>query len=233
MVLRQCSTIDFMRLPTKPIVILWTLAPWPFLAAGLHIFHSIFWSFFLYHGCCLLPAIIWKRKHWKQHLALPTKKEVAYLVAGSLIFSFFTWAGFHLLGPYIFNKQKALESLTYRGFQPSWLVPLSIYFVTVNPIVEELFWRGVVLNELAEEETKAFSMPSLWTNLLFAAWHVLVIRLFVAPAFMYVAFCTVMAVGIFLSYLYRRHSSLVLPALWHGLVFDLAVVIILWSVIKG
>jgi membrane protease YdiL (CAAX protease family) len=153
-------------------------------------------------------------------------------LAGSLAFSLYTYVAFHLLGPYLFNKQRALESLTYRGFQPYWLVPLSIYFVTVNPLVEELFWRGVVLNELSDKDTKTFSMPVLWTNLLFAAWHVLVIRLFVAPSFMYMAFCTVMAVGIFLSYLYRRKNSLVLPALWHGLVFDLAVVIILWSVVK-
>ncbi len=220
-----------MRLPTKLIVILWTLAPWPFLAAGLHLFHSIFWSFFLYHGCCLLPAIIWKRAHWRQHLALPSKREVAILLACSIAFSLYTWVAFQLLGPYLFNKQRAIASLTYRGFEASWLVPLSIYFVTVNPLVEELFWRGVVLNELSDKESTTFSMPVLWTNLLFAAWHVLVIRLFVAPSFMYIAFCTVMAVGIFLSYLYRRTGSLILPALWHGLVFDLAVVIILWSVI--
>lgn len=88
-------------------------------------------------------------------------------------------------------------------------------------------------NELSEDDTEPFGLPVLWTNLLFAAWHILVIRLFVAPSFMYIAFCTVMAVGIFLSYLYRRKSSLVLPALWHGLVFDLAVVIILWSVVKS
>jgi membrane protease YdiL (CAAX protease family) len=227
-----------MRLPTKLIVIIWTLAPWPFLAAGLHIFHSIFWSFFLYHGCCLLPAIIWKRHHWKNHLALPSRREVACLLAGSILFSLFTYVAFQLFGPYIFNKQRAIESLTYRGFQPFWLVPLSVYFVTVNPLVEELFWRGVVLNELSdnelsEDDTEPFGLPVLWTNLLFAAWHILVIRLFVAPSFMYIAFCTVMAVGIFLSYLYRRKSSLVLPALWHGLVFDLAVVIILWSVVKS
>ncbi len=226
-----------MRLPTKPIVILWTLAPWPFLAAGIYYFHSIVWSFFLYHGCCLLPAIIWKRQHWKQHLALPSRKDVIILIICSILFSLFTWTTLQLLGPYLFSKERALASLTYRGFQPSWLVPLSIYFVTVNPVLEELFWRGVVLNELtdnqvSEKHSKPFSLPVLWTNLLFAAWHVLVIRLFVAPPFMYVAFCTVMAVGIFLSYLYRRTNSLLLPALWHGLVFDLAVVIILWSVIK-
>lgn len=221
-----------MRLPTKPILVLWTLAPWPFIAAGLYLFHNIIWSFFLYHGCCLLPAIIWKRAHWKKHLALPAKKDIIILIVSSVLFSLFTWATIQFLGPYLVNKERAIASLTYRGFQPSWLIPLSIYFVTINPILEELFWRGVVLNELSDPKSKPFAMPVLWTNLLFAAWHVLVIRLFVAPSFMYIAFCTVLAVGIFLSHLYRRTSSLLLPALWHGLVFDLAVVIILWSVIK-
>jgi len=46
-----------------------------------------------------------------------------------------------------------------------------------------------------------------------------------------VAVCVVLSVGIFLSWLYRRTNSLILPTLWHALVFDLAVVILLWSVV--
>jgi len=213
------------------IIVAWSLAPWFCLLLGLHYLHSIFWTFFLYHGCCAIPAIIWKRHHWSQHLGRPTVRQILILAAAVLLFSAYTYFGYHFLGTHIFSKARALASLNSRGFEISWLVPMSVYFVTVNPLIEELFWRGVVLNELSNKETKLFSTPVLWTNFLFAAWHVLAIRLFVAPLFMYVAVCVVLSVGIFLSWLYRRTNSLILPTLWHALVFDLAVVILLWSVV--
>lgn len=224
-------------LPLKPqvvnkaIVVVWSLMTWVFLVIGLHFFHSIFWSFFLYHGCCALPAIIWKRKHWSRHLKRPTFRQAVTVVFASALFAAFTYFAYQYLGPYMFNKTRAMASLSYRGFNIGLLIPLSLYFLIVNPIIEELFWRGVVLNELCEKDTKIFSLPVLWTNFFFAAWHVLVIRLFVAPEFMYIAVCTVMSVGIFMSWLYRRTDSLIVPALWHSLVFDMAVIVILWSVV--
>ena len=215
------------------IIVAWSLAPWFCLVTGMYYFHSILWSFFLYHGCCAIPAIIWKRHHWSEHLGRPTVRQLLIVAVAGLLFSAYTYYAYHLLGTHIFNRTGALASLNSRGFQPTWLIPMSIYFVTVNPLIEELFWRGVVLNELSTRETKLFSTPVLWTNFLFAAWHVLVVRLFVAPLFMFVAVCVVLSVGLFLSWLYRHTNSLILPALWHAIVFDMAVVVILWAVVLG
>ncbi len=217
----------------KLIIVAWSLVPWFCMLAGLHYFHSILWTFFLYHGCCAIPAIIWKRHHWSKHLSRPTARQLIILLVAALLFGAYTYYAYHLVGTHIFNKQRALASLNFRGFRPDWLIPMSIYFVTINPLIEELFWRGVVLNELSSRDTKIFSLPVLWTNFLFAAWHVMVVRLFVAPLFLYVGFMIVLSVGVYLSWMYRKTDSLVLPALWHGLVFDLAVVILLWSVVLG
>ena len=38
--------------------------------------------------------------------------------------------------------------VTGRGFHAAWLLPFGVYFVAANATLEELFWRGVVLNEL-------------------------------------------------------------------------------------
>jgi len=63
--------------------------------------------------------------------------------------------------------------VTERGFQSRWLWPLGFYFVPVNAVLEELFWRGVVLNELRgmDEGSWLFGVSSTLT---FAAWHYLV-----------------------------------------------------------
>jgi membrane protease YdiL (CAAX protease family) len=212
----------------KTLVVLWTFLPWLVLSLGMHFFRSILWSFFLYHGCCLLPAIIWRRKSWQKHLILPTVRQIALVATVGAAFGLVTWALHGLIGGFVLDRPRALTAMTTRGFQISWLLPLSIYFMTVNPVVEELFWRGVVLNDLCDRETKMFSAPYIWTNLSFAAWHLLVVRLFVTPLLNVLAVVIVAAVGFFLSWLYRRTGSVILPILWHGLVFDMAVIVLLW-----
>jgi membrane protease YdiL (CAAX protease family) len=215
----------------KTVVVYWTFLPWLFLSMGLHFFKSIFWSFFLYHACCLLPIIIWRRKSWQEHLILPTVRQIAAIAAVGAVFGLITFVLHGCIGAFVVQRQHALAAMAIRGFQLSWLVPLSIYFLTVNPIVEELFWRGVVLNDLCERDTKMFSAPYIWTNLSFAAWHILLVRLFVSPMLTPLAIAIVASVGFFLSWLYRRTGSVIVPILWHGLVFDMAVIVLLWLIV--
>lgn len=217
----------------KLIYYLWSLAPWGFLALGLQHFRSIAWTFFLYHFLCLLPAILYKPAHWKPYLKKPSRRQIVALLVSALLFSLMTYLVYGHLGGYIINRDKTLHSLYSRGFTLDWLYPLSLYFITVNPVLEELFWRGVILNELCEEGDSMYSFPVIWTNCAFAAWHFLVIRLFITQFFMVPALLTVMSVGFLLSWLFRRRKSLVISILWHSLVFDMAVVIILFMVIYG
>jgi membrane protease YdiL (CAAX protease family) len=215
----------------KTVVVLWTILPWLGLTLGLHYYRSIFWSFFLYHGCCLLPVIIWRRKSWRAHLIPPTVPQIAAIALVGAALGVATIFLHAHIGNFVLERQHALTAMSMRGFQISWLVPLSIYFFTVNPVVEELFWRGVVLNDLCEGESRMLSLPYIWTNVSFAAWHWLVVRLFVSPMFIPLAIAIVAAVGFFLSWLYRRTGSVILPMLWHGLVFDMAVIVLLWLVV--
>ncbi|MBU6451887.1 MAG: CPBP family intramembrane metalloprotease [Cyanobacteria bacterium REEB67] len=213
------------------LIVVWTVLPWLLLSLGLDYFKSILWSFFLYHCCCLMPIIIYRRKSWQAHLIRPTGRQFAAVVAAALLLVLLTFILHHFIGRFAIERQHALAAMSMRGFQPSWLVPLSIYFVTVNPIIEELFWRGVVLNDLCEDRQEMHRWPYIWTNISFAAWHLLIIRLFVSAVFIPLALATVAAVGFFMSWLYRRTGSVIVPILWHGLVFDLAVIVILWLIV--
>ncbi|MBS1999124.1 MAG: CPBP family intramembrane metalloprotease [Cyanobacteria bacterium SZAS LIN-2] len=217
----------------KWVVVVWTFLPWMVLSIGLHFFHSIVGTFFLYHACCLLPIIIWRRKSWSQHLIVPPLRQILAIAALGAGFGLFTFTAYHFAGSFILEKQHALTAMEIRGFKPWMLLPLSVYFVTINPVVEELFWRGVVLNDLTEGDHKILTWPYVWTNVSFAAWHLLLVRLFVNPWLVPGAVMIVASVGFLLSWLYRRTGSVILPMLWHGLVFDLAVVVLLWLIVKG
>jgi membrane protease YdiL (CAAX protease family) len=110
-------------------------------------------------------------------------------------------------------------------------MPLAVYFIIVNAILEELFWRGVILNEL-DEVTKSWRMfGTAWTATTFAAWHYLVLRALLQPGYAELTVLGVLGMGIFTSWLYRKTQSIIVPILWHALVFDLSIIAIFAAMI--
>jgi len=208
------------------IVIALTLLPWPLVWLGMYQLHSIPWTFFLYHGICLLPAVIIFRTLWLPGLRRPTKMQFVSLVASAVALGAACIMAYHLTGELVIEKQTVLEVLTQRGYEAKWMLPLCVYFIVVNATLEELFWRGVILNELkfVDKTWKIFGI--VWTNVAFAAWHYLVIRLLVRPVWAELVILSLVLVGLYSSWLYRKYDSILLPILWHAFVFDLAVIVV-------
>ena len=127
-----------------------------------------------------------------------------------------------------------MSVVTERGFRnAAWLLPFGFYFVPVNATLEELFWRGVVLNELRGTGETIWTIGALWTAFTFAAWHFLVLRLLLRPGWAELAVLGILAAGIFLAWLYRQTHSIIVPILWHGLIFDLALIVVFGAVLRA
>ncbi len=215
------------------VVIFLTLLPWPAVWLGMYKLDSLAWTFFLYHGCCLLPAALWGNKLWRGALRLPTRNQTVCLLAaltGVIPMSLFLY---HELGKSMLYGPGLLSVVTERGFRAAWLLPLGFYFVPVNATLEELFWRGVVLNELRGTDEAVWTIGAVWTALTFAAWHYLVLRLLLRPGWAEMAVLGILAAGIFLAWLYRQTQSIIVPILWHGLIFDLALIVVFGAVLKA
>jgi membrane protease YdiL (CAAX protease family) len=214
-------------------VVLLTLLPWPAVWLGMYHYDSLWLTFLLYHGVCLFPAIFWGRRLWRDDWKKPTASQWGALAVGLLVALPLFWEGYAVIGRRLLDAGSLLQVLTQRGFQARWLLPLGLYFVPVNALLEELFWRGVVLNELRGLGGKAWTAGTVWTALTFAAWHWLVIRLLLRPGWSEAAVLGILAAGVFFSWLYRRTGSIVVPILWHSFVFDLAIIIIFAAVLHG
>lgn len=206
------------------IVIFLTLLPWPAVWFGMYKLSSLVATFFLYHFGCLLPAIIWQRKLWRSHLTLPSRKQWIVLIATALSACLAAVFIYKFSGTMIVSRTQVLSVLTERGFSARWLLTLSLYFVVVNATLEELFWRGVVLNELDLVNARTRFAGTAWTAFAFAAWHWLVLRALLRPGWAELGVLGVLGMGFFSSWLYRKTRSIILPILWHALVFDLAVI---------
>lgn len=215
------------------IVVLLTLLPWPAVWLGMYQLHSLIWTFALYHGVCLLPAALWGRKLWLRALKAPTWPQWVTLGIAIVIVMPIALLVYARIGADFLSPQDVLKVVTLRGFQAKELLPFGFYFVLVNAILEELFWRGVVLNELRGMDETAWAFGAAWTTLAFAAWHYLVLRLLLRPGWAEATVLGIVAAGVFLAWMYRRTRSIVLPILWHGLVFDLMLIVVFGAVLRA
>ena len=230
----------FMRLPAAIAsrrllsVIFLSLLPLPAVWLGMYKLNSIGWTFALYHGGCLLPAAVWGRALWRGALRWPTRRQWAALGAAILIVLPLTLFVYGKIGRVLLDSPELLNSVvTERGFRTAWLLPFGVYFVAVNATLEELFWRGVVLNELRGTGDAIWTFGAIWTALAFAAWHYLVLRLLLRPGWAELTVLGVLAAGIFFAWLYRKTHSIIVPILWHGLLFDFALVVVFRAVLQG
>ncbi len=210
-----------------------TLLPLPAVWLGMYRLDSILWTFVLYHGCCLLPAAVWGRDHWRGAVRRPTRRQWAALGAAVAVILPLTLLVYSKVGRELFDDVSLRHVVTERGFRSAWLLPFGIYFVAVNATLEELFWRGVVLNELRGTGEAVWTAGAVWTALTFAGWHYLVLRLLLRPGWAEATVLGVLGAGIFFAWLYRRTHSIVVPILWHGLLFDFALVAVFRAILLG
>ena len=214
------------------LVVMLTMLPWPAVWLGMYGARSLVWTFVLYHGLCLLPAAGAGRHLWRKALRTPSTRELLTLSIAAALVLPLTVAIFHWIGSVFIDESAALSIVTARGFQARQLVPLGLYFVIVNSILEELFWRGVVLNELDRTPEQVNRAGAGWTAFTFAAWHYLVVRLLVRPGWAELVVVCIVAAGVFFSSIYRRSGSIVLSILWHAIVFDLPLILIFAAVVR-
>ncbi|WP_301002223.1 CPBP family intramembrane glutamic endopeptidase [Capsulimonas corticalis] len=232
---RECvKNLRWIRIERRLLlVLLLTLLPWPAVWFGLYRFDNLALTFALYHGLCLAPAIYWGRKLWRHSLRWPTAREWAVLAVAVVVAIPASVAAYHWIGARLFDAHEVLSVVTHRGFRTQLLIPLALYFIPVNATLEELFWRGVVLNELRGMGEAVWTFGAVWTALAFGGWHYLVIRLLLRPGWAELTVLGIVISGIFFAWLYRRTRSIVVPILWHGLVFDMAIIFVFAAVLRG
>jgi membrane protease YdiL (CAAX protease family) len=226
------NLLDAMRTRRRlGLGLLLTLLPWPAVWYGMYRCDSLIWTFVLYHGVCLLPAAVFGRRLWLPAVHWPSRRQwLALMIGAGIVLPLaplvWTWIGARFISPH-----DLLAVVTARGFRARWLIPLGFYFVPVNAVLEELFWRGVILNELRGTGKTAWTIGACWAIFTFAAWHYLVLRLLLRPGWAEASVLLIVAAGVFLAWLYGATKSIIVPILWHGLVFDLALILIFAAVL--
>jgi len=110
-----------------------------------------------------------------------------------------------------------------------WLIP---YFCVVNPIIEELFWRGAVSRWVGEFGRHGRSWDG-FSSLCFAVWHAVALSGLFVPWVTWSAVAVIAVLGFWAQRLRRRGVCLMELALWHGIVVDLLIAVWVIRVLTG
>lgn len=206
-------------------VSIWAVLPCLAMFAGLYTMHSATWAYVFYHGICLLPIIIWGRDLWTPSLKRPQKMHCLALLAASVVFSCVAVFTYEFFGPRLLSDRSVLALLRDLGYSRGVFIGLGVYTIIVNPLIEEIFWRGIVLNQLDRFRNPPFKhFGIICSSLAYAAFHYLIFRMVLFPGWAEVATLLLAIYGGLLAVIYRRSGSILTTALAHGLLTDTAVI---------
>ncbi len=220
-----------MKTPQLPTVLLLTLLPWPAVWIGLYQLHSAVGTFALYHGLCLLPGVVAGRSLWSGQLIAPSRQDFLIFCIAAIVVPALAVGLSYLTGDLVVSKDYLLASLRSRGYTDTMLIPISLYLIFVNGPLEEFFWRGVIYNLESEVAEQSKRLWEIWTAISFAGWHFLVLQMLLNPGWALPMTVLFTSVGYFLGRLMRHSRSLILVSLWHGIVFDGAVIAVFLAVL--
>lgn len=202
------------------------LLPCAAMWCGLYLLRNTNITLALYHGLCLLPGIVVGAGLWRKDFKIPSKKQFQLLVLGVITFNASTIFLYDHLGYLFLSNDKVMVLLTELGFRKGHLLALSLYFIIVNSTLEELFWRGTILNQLDRMHPNTKNFGIVVSSIMYAAFHYLILRLVVYPGWAEVGFVMLGVYGWLLALLYRKTESILMPILAHAFLTDLVAMLL-------
>jgi membrane protease YdiL (CAAX protease family) len=197
------------------------LVPYISVIIGLYLFRNAWMAMLIYQALILLVMFFtksfnrWKKllKGWNTKAGIP---EIFFGSAAGIALYFFE----PLIG---FKTDLNLNLSTFGLSGLSWVL-FVIYFITLNSIFEESYWRGIF-----GSSEKRF----LWNDLIFSGYHVLVLAFFVSWVWLILIFIAISVAARFWRELDTKYGGLILPMLSHISADASVMIIILLLTFKG
>jgi membrane protease YdiL (CAAX protease family) len=216
--------------PSPLTLVLWGLAPWPVVWLALQVFHSAVLAFAFYHSVCLLGTYLLRKSKSEAEAASTianTPVPWRNLFIGTVIVNILAVVIYKAVGASIFPAEEVVPKLSELGISGANFWPVALYFIFINPVIEENFWRGTILRHW-QTHLPANTAIAL-SGAFFAAWHFLPTRLFVPNTlWLITGLLAIFSLGTGLGYIVRKTGRLTEAIFLHALAADLPIMIILY-----
>lgn len=207
------------------------LLPWLAAWLGSYALHSAVAAFLFYHLLCLSAAGLYRHRYGPVERRFASRRDwialgiaagaimaAVYFMVGAL--GVFGW----LIDPVHIRAALAAQRIPAR---PMDYAALFLYFAAINPIAEELFWRGTIYPGLRRAGAN-IPRSTLVSSLLFGSWHWLIVRLFFAPIWSILITLGIVAAGVVFAMVFERVRSITFSILVHALAADIPILLVLW-----
>jgi len=211
---------------TAPVIYALCILPCIAMWYGLYVLRNTNITLALYHMLCLMPGIILGSSLWRNDFKIPSPKQWLLLFLAAVSFNALTIWLYDHIGSLFLNNDNVMTLITELGFKKGHLLALSLYFIFVNSTLEELFWRGSILNQLDRMRAPFKHYGIILSSVMYAAFHYLILRLVVYPGWAEVGFVMLAIYGWILAILYRKTGSILIPILVHAFLTDLVAMLL-------
>ena len=179
--------------------------PYVAVLIGLYGLHNAWSSIILYH--LGMVVILTLTKSWwlgKRLLSWQAYLVLLVVVIGSALSGIIVF--------YLWSIMKLPElvlgaELTNLGLSQTPWILFMFYYFTINPLLEEIFWRGYLGSP---------KVAPIWGDFWFAGYHTLVLYLFIGLPWVAASFLVLVAAGWFWRQITRIYGGLMMPILSHA-----------------
>jgi membrane protease YdiL (CAAX protease family) len=209
-----------MKIKTMPLKLFSVLVPYVAALIGLYVLKNAWVAIGLYHLGISVLLITGDGSNLLKKVPMGWNSiaVVISVVMSVMIFPilFFFWRFMQL------ENTSLASILTNFGLhEASWFF-FMIYFSTVQPLLEEVYWRGYL---------GCGYQHLSWTDLAFAGYHILVLAWFIKLPWLVIAFIVLTSVAYIWRYLASKLEGLIVPLLSH-IVADISIIVAIYVLIQ-
>lgn len=194
---------------------------------GLQFFQNVVLTFLLFFGwLCLVPII--DKAFPKERLKLD-KKGLLIGIGSGLVFFLFVYGGVSWLHVYLLDINKLRVLLLEWGFAGPLEFIFILVFIFINPILEEVYWRGYMYEKLRARGTAFYAIAI--TSVFYTLYHVITVLHLFQSGYTVVAVLPVMIAGVFWAYIREKTGSITATIIGHSIA-DFAIMCVYWFIVR-
>lgn len=195
------------------------IGPTIMIVLGLYAFSSVPVTFILFYGFLGVVCLL----HRKEEVLKITPISLFIGMGSGALFYITIFGGVWLFQDQLINVEAVRSLLKEWGFSGLGLI---FVLIVINPFLEELYWRGVMLNRLGRS-----GAAIVVTAIFYSLYHILsVVLLFTWPLNILLVLPVFLA-GLFWAIVRKKTGSLVSVMISH-LLADAGIMSIYWFLIR-
>lgn len=208
-------------------MILLLIGPTIMMFIGLQLFESVAVTFLLFYGWLLGVPLLGKA--FPKERMNVSKEGILLGVASGLVFFIFIFGGMLFFHEYLLDVEELRALLVAWGFIGPAEIWLILVLLLLNPVLEEVYWRGYMFEKVRNTGNAAKAIAV--TGVFYTLYHVLTTMQLFEVAYTLVAVIPVLIAGLFWGYVRERTGSITATIIGHAL-GDLGIVCVYWFMVR-